>query len=189
MSRFPWDPWDRRRPAGGFTFSRRSFFAGSLAALAAPRGLLGAAAPAPVSDPDCVFCQILAGKREATFAWQDDLCVAFASLYPLQPGHLLLVPRQHVENLYGLPEDIGAHLLPVAARIGRAMKTALRADGLTLQQNNEKAGGQTVFHFHLHLIPRWEGREVFKTVVETPKATPEQLESAVAPVRKLLAGG
>jgi histidine triad (HIT) family protein len=136
-----------------------------------------------------VFCQIIAGKREAAFAWQDDVCVAFASIYPLQPGHLLLVPRRHVENLYGLPDDVGAHLLPVASRIGRAMKTALRADGLSVRQNNEKAGDQTVFHFHMHLIPRWEGKEVFKTLIDPPKATPEQLENAVAPVRKALAGG
>jgi histidine triad (HIT) family protein len=167
-------------------FSRRSLLTGSLAALMAPRGLLGAAAPVPASDPDCVFCQIVAGKREATFAWQDDVCVAFASIYPLQPGHLLLVPRQHVENLYGLPDDVGAHLLPVASRIGRAIKSALRADGLSLRQNNEKAGDQTVFHFHLHLIPRWEGKEVFKTLIDPPRATPEQLESAVAPIRRAL---
>jgi histidine triad (HIT) family protein len=99
------------------------------------------------------------------------------------------VPRRHVENLYGLPDDVGAHLLPVASRIGRAMKTALRADGLSVRQNNEKAGDQTVFHFHMHLIPRWEGKEVFKTLIDPPKATPEQLENAVAPVRKALAGG
>jgi histidine triad (HIT) family protein len=164
-------------------FSRRSLLTGSLAALVAPRGL---AATSVASDPGCVFCQIVAGKREAAIVWKDDVCVAFASIYPIQPGHLLLVPRQHVENLYGLPDDIGAHLLPVASRIGRAMKTALRADGLSLRQNNEKAGDQTVFHFHLHLIPRWEGKEVFKTLIDPPKATPEQLESAVAPIRKAL---
>jgi histidine triad (HIT) family protein len=166
-------------------FSRRSLLTGALAYLAAPRGALGAADPV-ASDPGCVFCQIVAGKSEATLVWQDDLCVAFASINPLQPGHLLLVPRQHVENLYGLPEDVAAHLLPVASRIGRAIKSALRADGLTLLQNNEKAAGQSVLHFHLHLIPRHEGVAVFKTMVEAPKATPEQLESAVAPIRKAL---
>ncbi|MES1244086.1 MAG: HIT family protein [Acidobacteriota bacterium] len=173
------------------TFSRRSLLTGSLAALAAPRGLPGtpAVTAAPGSDPDCVFCQIVAGKREATFVWKDDLCVVFASINPLQPGHLLVVPRQHVENVYGLPEDVGAHILPVASRVGRAMKVTLGLDGLTLLQNNGKASGQAVFHFHLHLIPRHEGVEVFKTVVESPRATPEQLESAVAPIRKALGSG
>jgi histidine triad (HIT) family protein len=169
------------------TFSRRSLLTGSLATVAAPRGLLGAAAPVLAADPNCVFCQIVAGKREAVIVWQDDVCVAFASIYPIQPGHLLLVPRHHVENLYGLPDDVGAHLLPVASKISRAMKAALKADGLSLRQNNEKASGQTVFHFHLHLIPRWEGKEVFKTLVDPPLATPEQLKSAVAPIRKALA--
>lgn len=118
------------------TVSRRSLLTGSLVTLAThatPRGLH--AAPPPVSDPNCVFCQIV----------------------------------------------------PVAARIGRAIKSSLRADGLSLRQNNEKAGDQTVFHFHIHLIPRWEGKEVFKTLVDPPRATPEQLESAVAPIRKALA--
>lgn len=166
------------------TVSRRSLLTGSLATLATPSGLH--AAPPPVADSNCVFCQIVAGKREAAVVWQDDVCMAFASIQPIQPGHLLLVPRQHVENLYGLPDDVGAHLLPVASRIGRAMKTSLRADGLSLRQNNEKAGDQTVFHFHIHLIPRWEGKEVFKTLVDPPLATAEQLESAVAPIRKAL---
>lgn len=165
-------------------FTRRSLLTGSLAALAVPRG---AAAPPPALDPNCVFCQIIAGKREAAFVWKDDLCVAFASINPLQPGHLLLVPRQHVENLYGMPDDVGAHLLPVASRIGRTIKSALHADGLTLLQNNEKAAGQAVFHFHLHLIPRHEGKDVFKTVVEAPRATQDQLENAVAPIRRALA--
>lgn len=165
------------------TFSRRSLLTGSLATLAVPHAL--AAAP-PAPDPSCVFCQIVAGKREAAIVWKDDVCVAFASIYPMQPGHLLLVPRHHVENLYGLPDDVGAHLLPVASKISRAMKAALRMDGLSVRQNNEKAGDQTVFHFHLHLVPRWEGKEVFKTLVDPPLATAEQLEAAVAPIRKAL---
>ncbi len=181
--------------------SRRSFFAGSLAgvagiagiagiaAAAAPRGVLAEPRPeAPPADPSCVFCQIVAGRREASLVWQDDLCVAFGSIHPLAPGHLLIVPRRHVENLYSLPEAVGAHLFPLAAKLGRTLKTVLRPDGLTLLQNNEKGGGQTVFHFHLHLIPRHVGGTAIQ-VADTPLATREQLEAALAPVRKALAGG
>lgn len=75
----------------------------------------------------------------------------------------------------------------MASKISRAMKAALKTDGLSVRQNNEKAGDQTVFHFHIHLVPRWEGKEVFKTLVDPPLATAEQLEAAVAPIRKALA--
>lgn len=171
------------RPEG---LSRRALLGGSLAALASPRLLRAEGPPHAASDPSCVFCQIVNHSSEATFVWQDDLCVAFGSISPLQPGHVLLVPRQHVVTLYDLPADVGAHLLPVASRIGRTLKETLHADGLTLLQNNEKASGQAVFHFHMHLIPRHAGQEVFKTLVQPPKATQAELEAVLAPVRKAL---
>ena len=173
--------------------SRRSVIGASLAALAGPSLLKGRQEPREVSpqvaDSACVFCQIVAGSREATFVWQDELCVAFGSLYPIQPGHVLLVPRRHVVNLYDLPPDVGAHLLPTASRIGKTLKSVLQADGLTLVQNNDKAAGQTVFHFHLHLIPRREGHEIFKTLVETKMATQAELDGVLAPVRRALGQG
>lgn len=155
-------------------------------ACATPGALL-AGEVAAAADADCVFCQIVAGTRPATFVFEDDLCVAFGTIEPIEPGHLLLVPRRHVETLYDLPETIAAHLLPVASRLGRALQRAHRADGLTLLQSNEKAAGQSVPHFHLHLIPRHAGREIFRRVVETHRATPEELERDLAPVRAALA--
>jgi histidine triad (HIT) family protein len=166
--------------------SRRGLLTGALATCAVPGELL-AGSPGAELDAQCVFCQIVAGTREATFVWRDEQCVAFGSIRPLQPGHLLLVPRRHFADLYQLPEDLAAHLLPVASRLGRALKTTLQADGLTLLQNNEKAAGQSVFHFHLHLIPRFTDKEIFKTVVEAPKASQQELESVLAPVRAALA--
>lgn len=165
--------------------SRRALLAGGLAASAAARALLGREA-ASSSSADCVFCQIVAGTRPATFVYEDDRCVAFGSIEPIQPGHLLLVPRNHVATLYDLPEADAAHLLPVATRLGRALKRAHQADGLTLLQNNERAAGQAVFHFHLHLIPRHAGQEIFRRVVEPHRATPEELERDLAPVRAAL---
>ena len=168
---------------GKLKISRRSFLGASAIGLVAPRVLRSAP---PATNADCVFCQIIRGAQEATLVWQDELCVAFGSLYPLEAGHVLLVPRQHVETLYTLPPDVGAHLLPVASRIGVALRDVLHADGLSVRQNNGKAAGQTVFHFHLHLIPRREGHEIFKTLVDPPMATPAQLEAVLAPVRKAL---
>jgi histidine triad (HIT) family protein len=168
--------------------SRRGLLAGAFAACAAPRALLGEGTGAEF-DPQCVFCQIAAGTREATIVWSDEKCLAFGSIGPLQPGHLLLVPRRHFANLYELPDEVAAHLLPVASRLARALKSTLHADGLNLWQSNEKAAGQSVFHFHLHLIPRFAGQEIFETVVEVPKATQQDLEKVLAPVRAALSQG
>lgn len=171
-------------------FSRRELVAGSLGVLAgctaSPR--LPGKAPVAETKPGCVFCQIVAGQREATVVWQDAIAIAFGSLYAIQPGHILLVPRTHAEDLLTLPEPVAAHLLPVAARLARALKSELDADGVTLLQNNGEASGQTVFHFHLHLIPRHSGREIYKWVdEELPASTPEEREAVLGPVRKALA--
>lgn len=179
----------RNQPPAVPVLSRRTLLGASLAALASPAATAlerQTETPPPASDPSCVFCQIIAGSREATLVWQDEVCVAFGSLYPIQPGHVLLVPRRHVVTLYDLPPDLGAHLLPAASRIGSTLKSVLHADGLTLLQNNDKAAGQSVFHFHLHLIPRRTGHEIWKTLVEPKMATQAELDGVLAPVRQAL---
>ena len=75
----------------------------------------------------------------------------------LNPGHTLVVPRRHVRNLYTLPEELAGPVLSAASRVARAAKLAFGADGVTLRQHNEAAGGQEVFHFHLHVVPRFRG--------------------------------
>lgn len=168
-------------------FTRRDLVAGSLGLVAGCR-LPSSGAPAVHSRPDCVFCQIAAGRREATRVWEDDLALAFGSLYAVQPGHVILIPRVHADDLFTLPEPVAAHLLPLAARIGRALKESLNADGMTLLQNNGAASGQTVFHFHLHLIPRRTGQDIYKWVDEDlPATTPEEREAVLGPVRRALA--
>lgn len=167
-------------------FSRREVVAGSLGLLAGC-AVLPKKPPAVVSKPDCVFCQIVAGRSEATVVWQDDLAIAFGSLYAVQPGHVLLVPKTHAEDLFTLPESVAAHLLPAAARLGRALKSVLGADGVTLLQNNGAASEQTVFHVHLHLIPRHAGARIHEWTVEAPRTTPEEREAVLAPVRQALA--
>ncbi|HQW65047.1 MAG TPA: HIT family protein [Pseudomonadota bacterium] len=157
---------------------------------------LGAAAVVPASagtDPaphadDCVFCRIVAGASEATVVWRDERCLAIADRYPFAPGHTLLMPRAHVQDLYAMPDALAAHLFGVAPRLARALKRVFGADGMTLVQNNERAGGQSVFHFHLHLVPRTTGVELFRRVVERPEAPRELRERQFAPVRAALAG-
>lgn len=168
--------------------TRRRWLAGlGVAALGA--GLPAAAAdddPAP--DPDCVFCRIAAGSAPAVVVHRDARCVAFATIEPLEPGHLLLAPVGHVRDLFALSPDLGGHLFGVATRLARAMQRAFAPDGLTLRQNNGAAGGQTVFHFHLHLVPRTAGRELWHPVASPTRRGVEELAPVFAPLREALRG-
>ena len=168
--------------------SRRVILGGTLATLAMPRFLLGQKEKIR-SEADCVFCQINSGAREAAIIYEDDVAVAFGSLYAIQPGHVLVVPRTHAQDLFDLPKVVGEHILPLAARVGGALKSLLKADGLTLLQNNGKASGQSVFHFHLHLIPRYHDQEIFQWNEDAPRTTLAQREAVLAPVRAALHPG
>lgn len=164
--------------------SRRELLLGAACGILA-HSLGGELVPA-VSPASCVFCDIIAGRRAAAVVYGDDRCLAFGSIEPLQPGHLLLVPRRHAENLFDLPEDDAAHLLPVAGRLSRALREVFHADGLTCLQNSGKASGQSVLHYHMHLIPRHDGVELFRRVVDAKKVEQSELENALAPVRESL---
>lgn len=106
---------------------------------------------------DCIFCAIVAGDIPASTVYEDEHVLAFMDIAPANPGHTLVIPRQHYRNIFDMPEAVGAQIMQAAIPIANAIRTALNPDGLNLFQSNEPAGFQTVFHFHLHLIPRWEG--------------------------------
>ena len=107
----------------------------------------------------CPFCHIAQGGEDARMiVWRDALSIAFLALHqpPNNRGSLLVCPLQHFENLYTLPEPIGAHLFGVTQRLAIALKTALRCDGISTRQHNEPAGNQDVWHYHVHVVPRFE---------------------------------
>jgi histidine triad (HIT) family protein len=138
---------------------------------------------------DCIFCSIVAGKAPATRVYEDDLTLAFADIFPLERGHLLVVPKTHVENIYELDAELGAHLFRVTVRLAAVMKKALQPDGMNLFQANEVAGGQEVFHFHMHVLPRWKERMPFRIVPNRTMAQRDELEGVFAPVRERLKPG
>lgn len=106
----------------------------------------------------CIFCQIIAGKLPASKVYEDDHVVAFLDLYPINQGHVLVVPKAHFGELHELDEETGARLFRVAMRIDRAIRqTNLRCEGTNLLQNNGAAAMQEIFHVHLHIIPRYRG--------------------------------
>jgi histidine triad (HIT) family protein len=107
---------------------------------------------------DCIFCDIIAGEAEASFAYQDDLVVAFLTIAPVTTGHLMVVPRDHMPQLVDLTDEVGARMFNVAVKLAQALRdSGLRCEGVNLFHADGAVAFQEVFHSHLHVIPRYEG--------------------------------
>ena len=108
-------------------------------------------------DANCVFCKILDGVIPSVKLYEDEEFVIILDIGPAAFGHALIIPKDHYVNLYEMPEELLGKVMSLAKVWGEKLVKALKADGLNLVQNNGLAAGQTVFHYHLHLIPRYEG--------------------------------
>ena len=108
-------------------------------------------------DEKCIFCRIANGEIPSNTLYEDDGYRVILDLGPASKGHALILPKEHYADLCALDDKIASKALGLAARIGAAMKKSLDCDGFNLVQNNGRAAGQTVFHFHIHVIPRYEG--------------------------------
>ena len=109
------------------------------------------------ADPDCLFCKIVAGEIPATRVAEDERTIAFMDINPATRGHLLVVPREHATDLLEIdPEDLAA-VARSAQQLARRVKDRLHADGVNLLNSCGQAAWQTVYHFHVHVIPRYRG--------------------------------
>ncbi|HSG45296.1 MAG TPA: HIT family protein [Anaerolineales bacterium] len=107
---------------------------------------------------DCIFCKIIKGSLPSSNLYEDDVCVAFMDIQPVNPGHVLVVPKSHSTDLSDLPAEAGAHLFQVAQRIAVLMSEVdIKCEGVNLLVAHGEAAGQEVFHVHLHIIPRYKG--------------------------------
>lgn len=104
---------------------------------------------------DCIFCKIVRGELPADVLYEDDRFVVILDKFPATMGHVLLIPKGHIENVYELSDEYAEALMPLVAKVARALKANLPLEGLNVLQNNGAIAGQTVFHYHLHLIPRY----------------------------------
>jgi histidine triad (HIT) family protein len=111
----------------------------------------------PNYDPNNLFAKILRGELPAHKVYEDDKTFAFLDIMPRAPGHTLVIPKAPARTILDIAPDDLAHLVKVTQTIGRAAVKVFAADGLTIQQFNEPAGGQVVFHLHVHVIPRTNG--------------------------------
>jgi histidine triad (HIT) family protein len=110
-----------------------------------------------MADPDCLFCKIVAGELPATIVAEDERTIAFMDINPATRGHALVIPRAHARDLYDVdPEDLAA-VAVAAQRLAARVRDNLGADGVNLLNSSGAAAWQTVFHFHVHVIPRYEG--------------------------------
>lgn len=113
-----------------------------------------------MNQEDCIFCKIIKGEIPSTTIYEDEDFKVILDRFPAAPGHVLILPKTHVENIYALDDEIGAKLFPLAKKIANHLQGTLDLDGLNILQNNGETAGQTVFHLHVHLIPRKKGDTV-----------------------------
>ena len=132
---------------------------------------------------DCIFCKIVAGQIPSTRVFEDEQTLAFMDIGQVNPGHVLVAVKKHADNLYALDEAQAAAVARACARVARAIRDAFAPAGLSVYQANGKAAGQTVFHYHVHLLPRHaaDGMELTWPVKNPPR---EVLEGYAEKIRK-----
>ena len=106
---------------------------------------------------DCVFCKIVAGEAPASLVYEDAEVAAFMDMRPVTKGHTLVIPKSHAKNIDELDRGLGGRLFDTALDLSRAIRESVGSDGVNLFVADGEAAGQEVFHFHLHIIPRFEG--------------------------------
>jgi histidine triad (HIT) family protein len=108
-------------------------------------------------DPNNIFGKILRGEIPAHTVYEDDIALAFMDIMPRAEGHVLVIPKEGARNLLDVSAPTLAELMKRVQHVARALQKAVDAEGLTLHQFNESAGGQVIYHLHFHLLPRWDG--------------------------------
>ena len=127
-------------------------------------------------DDNCIFCKIIAGEIPSRTIYEDEDFKVILDANPASKGHALILPKEHFANIYEISEEMLAKAASLAKKLASHMTRVLDCDGLNLLQNNGEVAGQTVFHFHLHMIPRYEGDGQEINLVPG-EATQEELEA------------
>ena len=133
---------------------------------------------------DCIFCQIVRGQADCHQVYEDDQVLVFLDIFPVSPGHTLVIPKEHAVDVFDLPEASAEAIARVARRVAHTIDDVLSPDGLMVAQLNREAAGQTVFHYHMHLIPRWHGASM--QIHGRREATREQLDDAAQRIASAL---
>lgn len=132
---------------------------------------------------DCIFCKILAGEIPSTTVYEDDSFKAILDVNPAARGHVIILPKIHAANLYELPDEVASKIMVVAKKIAIALKETYHCDGINVLQNNGEASGQTVFHLHVHVIPRFAGDTDTINIGWKQGETPEDLAAVAEEIK------
>jgi histidine triad (HIT) family protein len=143
--------------------------------------------PLTTDAVDCIFCEIVAGRSPAHVVAEDERTMAFMDINPLVRGHVLVVPRAHATQLWEMTFEDGQALMRVTQRVADAVHRALEPDGINLLHATGEAAGQTVFHVHLHVVPRWFD-DGFRPPMVPERGLDPDLATPAAEIRAALDG-
>jgi histidine triad (HIT) family protein len=135
-----------------------------------------------MSDPDCIFCKIVGGELPAEIVDEDERTISFMDIHPATRGHALVIPRRHARDLLEIDADDLTATILAAQRLARRVDDRLGADGANLLNSRGQAAWQTVFHFHIHVIPRYQGDPLRLPWTPAP-GDPEQIAETAAQLR------
>lgn len=134
----------------------------------------------------CIFCKILKGEIPSFTVYEDELFKVILDRFPATQGHMLIIPKLHHESIFDMPANVATGIYPLARKMSKVVKEAMGADGINIVQNNGIAAGQAVFHFHLHVIPRYENDGIQINKTSNGETTLEQLEEVAHKIKKVL---
>ncbi|GGA73523.1 HIT family protein [Ornithinibacillus halotolerans] len=139
-----------------------------------------------MAHENCIFCKIVAGEIPSAKVYEDDEVYAFLDISQVTKGHTLVIPKTHVKNIYETPSEVASSLFARVPRIANAIKDTYQPAGMNLLQNNEAAADQSVFHIHIHLIPRYGEGDGFSSnwTVHTDEYKPEDLQHIASEINK-----
>lgn len=127
-------------------------------------------------NENCIFCKIIKGEIPSFTIYEDECFKVILDRFPAAPGHVLVMPKAHAADIFDLPEETAAKLYPLVKQLAAKVKAVTGAEGINILQNNGEAAGQTVHHFHLHIIPRKVGDKVVLNQSSDGTTTLEALE-------------
>lgn len=137
---------------------------------------------------DCVFYGIIFRKVPGSIAYEDSATMAFMELRQPGVGHIIVVPKRHIVDIFELDDATGSAVMATVAHIARAVRQALAPDGVSIWQSNGVAAGQEIFHLHVHILPRWANDGLFRVYPSRPgQPTQEELDGQAAAIRATLA--
>lgn len=116
-----------------------------------------------MKDNNCIFCKIANGEIPSATLYEDEKVRVILDISPASKGHALILPKEHYANLYEISDEMASHVIKTAKNMAKKMQEELEAEGLNVLQNNGELAGQTVFHYHMHLIPRYSDDKVKMT--------------------------